>query len=506
MIGASAYVWSFALFVEVAERLKRRRPEVTIVLGGPSARPAMFALEPYRARRFAVDALVLGEGEDIFARIVALAARGADALAAVPGLALPSPDGFSRTGEATLVDGLDGLASPYEMGLVRRGFSAHLESFRGCPLSCSFCQWGDAAGNSRVFSRDYLIRELTAIRALGLGEALLVDAGLNLNLRAFRNLAAAEREVRVLRDIGLHFEVYPSHLTDEHLAFLADIKLRGIGLGLQSYDKEVLRRMQRPFDEERFELVARQLHDLGGDVTIEIIVGLPGDSPDSLLRTLDRARALPCNVRAYHCMVLPDALMTRAPAWADMDFDPDTLLMRRCAGWSEGELRRTGDRLTALCDEGGGWSQGTFWFFPNEARRGFTGPRARAEAPAPSVGTPFREPKVEVLGASAVARISSIVASATQGRWTVSAVERRGGVVVLNAVTPSGPAVLELAPARTTAHAYRVVGDVAVSYRPMATPPTPDFLATFDRLSVRAAPLFGRLVAMGGAQGPPKPP
>ncbi len=504
VVGASAYVWSFAIFVEVAERLKRRRPEVTVIFGGPSARPAMFALAPYRERRFAVDALVLGEGEEIFASIIALAARGAGELASIPGLALPAPDGFSRTGPATLVEGLDALASPYRMGLVSAGFSAHLETFRGCPLSCSFCQWGDAAGSSRAFSREYLARELSAIRDLGLTEALLVDAGLNLNLRAFRNLAAAEREVRVLRDVGLHFEVYPSHLTDEHLAFLADIKLRGIGLGLQSYDKEVLRRMERPFDEERFERVARQLHELGGDVTIEIIVGLPGDSPESLARTLDRARELPCNVRAYHCMVLPDALMTRAPPWADMVFDPATLLMRSCAGWSEAALAQAGHRLTALCDEADGWSQGTFWFFPRESRQGFTGPRARARGPAlPSVPIAPPAPAVEVLAAALVAKISAIVAAATGDRWTVSAVERQEGVVTLHVSTPSGASIVELAPARAAAPAYRVVGDVAVSYRSTGTPPvpaTPDFLQAFDRLSVRAAPLFSRLVH-GGAPG-----
>ena len=496
VVGASAYVWSFATFLEVAELLKRRRPEVTVILGGPSARPAMFALAPYRARRFAIDALVLGEGEETFARIVALATRGALDLAAIPGLALPTPEGFHATGEASFVD-LYRLASPYRMGLVPSTFSAHLESFRGCPLSCSFCQWGDGAGNSRVFSEEYLVHELEAIRALGLGEALLIDAGLNLNARAFRNLAAAERQVGVLRDIGLSFEVYPSHLTDEHVRFLSDIRLRSIGIGLQSYDKEVLRRMQRQFDEERFERVARQIHEIGGDVTIEVILGLPGDTPDSLLRTLDRARRLPCSVRAYHCMVLPDALMTRAPDWADMDFDPSTLLMRSCAGWSEADIRATGERLTALCDEDGGWAQDTFWFFPSSGRSGLTGPRARAQGPTGAGSIPelsTREPVVELLPASVVAKISALVAAATQDRWAVTAIERHRGVVSLHASTPDGPSVIELAPARVGASAYRVVGDVAISYRHESAAATPDFLKVLDHLARCAAPLFTRLV------------
>lgn len=489
VVGASAYVWSFACFVDVAERVKRRRPETTIVFGGPSARPAMFELEPYRDRRGVVDALALGEGEPLLPEIARLATRGPDALAQVPGLALPTSDGFRRTPEAALTQDLDALASPYRAGLVASTVSAHVETFRGCPLSCSFCQWGDSAGNSRVFSQAYLTEELRAIQALGLREALLVDAGLNLNIRAFRNLAAAEREVRVLRDVGLHFEVYPSQLTDEHLAFLSEIKLLTIGLGLQSYDKEVLRRMQRPFDEARFERVARDLASLGGDATIEIIMGLPGDGPETFLRTLERARSLPCNVRAYHCMVLPDALMTRAPSWADMRFDPSTLLMQSSAGWTERALRETGERLARLAEEAGGWSQGTFWFFPREGRQGFTGPSARAGAAAPA----DVDVRVVVLPRPALERVSGVVSAATAGAFRVTSVERREAVVSLSVDGAEGPLVLELE--RTpAAGAFRVVGDVAVRYRGAAAL-TPGQHAALSALCARGGALFARLVA-----------
>lgn len=161
---------------------------------------------------------------------------------------------------------------------------------------------------------------------------MLVDAGLNLNARAFRALVEAERQVRVLKDIQLTFEVYPSFLKDEHLQFMSDIRVNGVGVGLQSYDTEVLRRLQRTFDIARFERVIRDLDSIGVQVNIEIIMGLPGDNPESFRETLARARELPCDVRAFHCLVLPDALMVRAPPWAAMDFEPTTLLMRSCAG------------------------------------------------------------------------------------------------------------------------------------------------------------------------------
>src|SRR5258708_6112263 len=47
LVGMSAYVWSTPCLVEVARRVKRRRPGCTIVFGGPSARTALFDLPPY---------------------------------------------------------------------------------------------------------------------------------------------------------------------------------------------------------------------------------------------------------------------------------------------------------------------------------------------------------------------------------------------------------------------------------------------------------------------------
>ena len=62
---------------------------------------------------------------------------------------------------------------------------------------------------------------------------------------------------------------------------------------------------------------------------------LPGDTPEGFRRTLDYALSLPASVRVYHCLVLPDALMTRGlPDW-NIRFEPRNLAMTSCLGWSE---------------------------------------------------------------------------------------------------------------------------------------------------------------------------
>ena len=72
LIGFSIYVWSTPSLIEVARRVKARRPQCTIVFGGPSARPAVFDLPPYAPAREYVDAVVTSEGESVFTEIARL--------------------------------------------------------------------------------------------------------------------------------------------------------------------------------------------------------------------------------------------------------------------------------------------------------------------------------------------------------------------------------------------------------------------------------------------------
>jgi radical SAM superfamily enzyme YgiQ (UPF0313 family) len=152
LVGASAYVWSFPTFIELSRRLKASQPDCTIVFGGPSARPEMFELTPFRDGVAYVDALVVGEGEEAFRQILGLADRSRAALREVAGCAVSTGTEWFLTPQRPLPP-LDSLASPYVLGLVggdpsNARATGHLETFRGCPLSCTFCQWGDLSGSA----------------------------------------------------------------------------------------------------------------------------------------------------------------------------------------------------------------------------------------------------------------------------------------------------------------------------------------------------------------------
>ncbi|HEX9698457.1 MAG TPA: radical SAM protein [Acidobacteriota bacterium] len=371
VVGFSTYLWSFPFFVEVARRLKADDRRRTVVFGGPSARPSMLSLEPFAGAREWIDALAINEGEDTFVAIVEQRDRSRAALANVAGLALPAAGGWTETRPRALSD-LNQLPSPYQLGLVPAGGIGVLQTYRGCPFTCSFCEWGTLESPKRAWNVDALVDELDAMARNGVSGTLLVDAGLNLNHHAFRNLRMAAEQSGFYRDRYLICEIYPAKVTDEHIAFLESIGRPLVGMGLQSFDHDVLSHVERTYDEARFARTLEEIMSVA-TVAVEIILGLPGDNPATFRKTFERARSLPVALRVYHCVVLPSALMVRAPKSDRLDFDPVSLKMRSCLGWSRQELQKEVDFVTERAERERGDTGDYFWVFsaPNPTQRVF---------------------------------------------------------------------------------------------------------------------------------------
>jgi len=288
--------------------------------------------------------------------------RSPDALSQIRGLAQRVAGGWRETTARPLGD-LNLLASPYEMDLMPRRGLGILQTYRGCPFTCSFCEWGTMESPKRVRTVDSLSEEFSAMARIGIGGALLADAGLNLNKAAFENLRKAADRTGFLSQRGLICEVYPAKVRREHLDFLAEVGNAYVGVGLQSFDNKVLANVERKYDEARFDETLRALGEVAS-LAVEVILGLPGDDPESFRRNFERARRLPCALRVYHCVVLPSALMVRSPPEHALDYDPVSLKMRSCLGWSREALARETAFLTDEVRRAGGRAGEFFWVFP----------------------------------------------------------------------------------------------------------------------------------------------
>ena len=86
------------------------------------------------------------------------------------------------------------------------------------------------------------------------------------------------------------------------------------------------------------------------------------DTPEGFRKTLDYALTLPVySVRVYHCLVLPDALLSRSlPHW-NVDFDPRNMAMLSNHSWSAQDLIAMRDELNNRAAKQGG-TAGEFWW------------------------------------------------------------------------------------------------------------------------------------------------
>lgn len=159
--------------LRLAERIHREIPEAFIVIGGHDA-----SREPEWFLHPAIDAIALGDGEEVMPLLVAALERGPDPdrLAKVPGLLLAREGAPPlRTCPAPARDDLDTLPMPARHLISHyapdyyinfRKPLALMETARGCPFKCNFCSvWKFHNSTFREKSPDRVVEELRRISA-----------------------------------------------------------------------------------------------------------------------------------------------------------------------------------------------------------------------------------------------------------------------------------------------------------------------------------------------------
>jgi hypothetical protein len=277
----------------------------------------------------------------------------------------------------------------------------------------------------------------------------VLDAAFNLSARAFRNLVTAEREVGALRTMQVLGHIYPTFIRDEHLEFFDSFRRAEVTVGVQSFDKEVLKRLGRPFDLTRFEHVLSEL-SARIPIDLEIILGLPGDTPASFRHTFEKAIGLATTVRVFYCLALPDALLDRANEF-DIDFDPDTFQLRSCQGWTAESLRTEWEHVCSVAMTMRRPTIGPNWVDFGTGRW----------APGADHASPEKSPQI---APEAMTRLRDAIDLAAMG-WGLMEARTEGERLVLDLDGSSGPLVLEVALARTGHQRFSEHDGIAYSHR-----------------------------------------
>jgi hypothetical protein len=225
-------------------------------------------------------------------------------------------------------------------------------------------------------------------------------------------------------------------------------------------------------------------------------MGLPGDNPDNFKRTVEKARRLPVAVRVFHCLVLPNALMTRAPASFDLKYDPFTLEVISCQGWTRQDIEATRRWLDDLAThESDATRNQATWKFARPGIEGAPLPGREAAEIRSATGDESTDPSA-ALPASMCKAIERVLAGMVPWRLrTVVAVDgqAKNGLVLYLDGAP-GVAEVRVTPAKRGEPSFRSLEGVAYSYGKRDFEPTADTLRDLDRAIGRLHPVMKALL------------
>ena len=144
------------------------------------------------------------------------------------------------------------------------------------------------------------------------------------SLLSVEQLAGLKRRVEELFDCShlgeVTLEANPDDLTAPYLEGLRKAGFNRLSIGVQSFDDEELRWMNRRHTAQRAEEAVREARAAGFEnLTLDLIFGVPGFGEEVLRRNLERVLALePEHISAYHLTIEPDTALGRKEARGEL--------------------------------------------------------------------------------------------------------------------------------------------------------------------------------------------
>ncbi len=309
---------------EIMARLKRECPYIKIVLGGAHA-----SIMPEEIiNDGCADFVVIGEGEQAMVELVSYL-KGDMKIGDVSSLA------YKDNNEIILNPiknyPIEAIPSPvaedfdYSAYKVKDKSMCMILTSRGCPYQCSFCT------THRVFGRGYrqrqvdsIIEEMKAYYQNGVRFFDFEDDNLTLNKGFIIELCSKIEEAFKPYKPALTAMNGVSywHLDHDTLNAMKDAGFIGLNLSLVSRDRNS--DLLRPMDIEKFKDTTWLAYEMGFDVTGYYILGLPGQSVEQMINSLELLASLPVTVGASPFYLLPGSRLAEG-----IGFDRERMMKAR---------------------------------------------------------------------------------------------------------------------------------------------------------------------------------
>jgi radical SAM superfamily enzyme YgiQ (UPF0313 family) len=290
IVGFSTYVWNKNYNYTLARKVKERNPKCVILFGGPEmpiTKKDIFKKLPF------IDLVIKSEGEMILRELLDAIIHNIE-WGNIKGLLINSNGDVIDTGNGERISNLEELPSPYLTGVFDKimaettdvEWNATIETNRGCPYACTFCDWGSLTYNKvKKFGLEKVFAELEWIGRNKCGFVTITDA--NFGMFVERDNAIADKLIEVQEKYGCPNSFSMSWAKDQKPeVFDIVFKLiknpkfnQGLTVSVQSMDLGVLENIKRKnLAQHKIENIFALCDKNNVPVYTEIILGLPGET------------------------------------------------------------------------------------------------------------------------------------------------------------------------------------------------------------------------------------
>jgi radical SAM superfamily enzyme YgiQ (UPF0313 family) len=327
LVGFTCYLWNIERTLWLARELKKRRPGVRIVLGGPE----ITADNAWVLETADYDFAVIGEGEQTFADLLLALADEDTPPLPIAGLYVPAAGAATRYDPARRpafrqpLPDLNALGSPYLAGILDAAEEQMLllETTRGCVFKCKFCYYPKSYDRQYYLSAENVLANLRHAERQGAREVFLLDPTLNQrrDFADFLRLLCVGNPGRRFSYFG---ELRAEGITEETACLLREANFTEVEVGLQSIDPEAMTLMDRKNNLRAFERGVRAMLGQGIRVKVDLIIGLPGDTTESVRRGLHylHDNGLCSDLQVFNLAVLPGTAFRQEAAELGLVYQP----------------------------------------------------------------------------------------------------------------------------------------------------------------------------------------
>lgn len=297
VIGITTWTHLYHVCLDIADQIKQQRKDIVIVLGGPHT--TIFPVETLQEDE-AVDYCVYGEGEMTIVELMR-ALEGKISLSAVDGLAYREGGRILKNKAREMEKNLEWLPFPDRklMNILKYPLRAWngermttMMTSRGCPFACSYCYKGLWGRKYLVSPNDGVLEEIKeVIREYGITHFYFVDDLFVVNVK--RLLDFIERLKAEKLNIRWQCLARVDCLKEEHYYAMAEAGCGKIHFGIETADPEIMKVIDKETTPDRVRLAVNWAHEAGIRTKGYFMIGLPGDTEETIQKTIDFAAELP---------------------------------------------------------------------------------------------------------------------------------------------------------------------------------------------------------------------